>query len=451
MYKIQAPASAGVTDNVSMTAPEIATSGVPLDIKGDAVTISKPDQHVMILGASGRGKSRRAIYPSVVLSARAGRNLIICDPKGAVYRNTAEEVKRLGYDVKLLNLRDPALGSRWDPFHIAQKAWDDGDTSRAIAIVRDVSAAITSCIKSERDPYWHCAAQDSIAGFAVLMLHMSKHPTISQISVFLNDYMCTWRDRDYKAAIRKYGGPARGPLATLVGLETEITLGCVISETSSALSTYCDREDLREMLEASDFTVEDLVSKPTALYIVVPDESTILYGLAMLCVKQLYAELVRVADSSETGTLPIPVDFIIDEFGSYPGDDWAAKLTAARSRGIRYILALQSMSQLYDRYGRECANTIIDNCRTIVSLGGRDMTMMREMQGLEIPKLETGKVATIVDDAAVTIGNLPDWTEWNIKSQAKIEEMRREKSEDRKEYLHLYDLVHAKARADGFI
>lgn len=77
-----------------------------------------------------------------------------------------------------------------------------------------------------------------------------------------------------------------------------------------------------------------------------PEEENELGILAMTGNLKARNKLVSYADSRENNVLPIKVDFILDEFGSFVGSCWANKLTAARSRGIRFVFALQ-YSQRY--------------------------------------------------------------------------------------------------------
>ena len=146
-----------------------------------------------------------------------------------------------------------------------------------------------------------------------------------------------------------------------------------------------------------------------------------------------YSELINFADSTEGNRLPVKVDFILDEFGSFVGSDWPSKLTAARSRGIRFVLAIQALSQMVARYGESGARTIMANCRTLVYMGGRDLRLLNEISmlsgtcldkrtGIERPVLSINDLSTlpmgeivVLDDSGLPyIGHLPEWSNWEI-------------------------------------
>ncbi len=432
----------GVT--VGLFDPRIPSPGIPLGVQGDRVSLSPQDQHAMIIGSSGRGKTRRAIYPSVVLSARAGHSLIVLDPKGEIYRHTAEEVKKCGHTVKVLNLRDPGCGDRWSPFTLVQQCWNVGDRSRATMLLKDIAEIVTSDIASERDRYWQMAATDTIVGFALFLLERKTSLTFSNIHRLTNQFFSERDLRDTFRSVLDVSADSYRRLTTLINLDTEVTLSCVVSETNAALARYCDQADVRDLLRGDDCDMTEIGRTPTAYYIVVPDESTAMHPIAGLFIAQSYSELIRYADVRMTNTLPLRVDYVIDEFGSIPGDDWSSKLTAARSRGIRFVLAVQTCDQIYARYGEHQARTIMSNCRTIEYLGGRDMKMMRlfedlsghqtDQSGYEHPKLPVeamagmnmGEVIILDDSGKPRRGNLPDWEAWGITARADLSATKRE-------------------------
>ena len=79
------------------------------------------------------------------------------------------------------------------------------------------------------------------------------------------------------------------------------------------------------------------------------------------------------------GRLPVHVRFILDEFaniGQLPQFD---KLIATiRSREISASIILQSQSQLKAIY-RDNADTIVGNCDTMLFLGGKEKSTLKEI------------------------------------------------------------------------
>ena len=116
-------------------------------------------------------------------------------------------------------------------------------------------------------------------------------------------------------------------------------------------------------IQTSDFDINNFGNKKTAIYILLPDDRDTYHRLGSILVKQLYTSLVE--QSRQTGgELKNRMNFILDEFANFTKiDSFQAMLTVARGRNIRFFLCLQSLlSQIEDKYGKEGAQSIIDNC-----------------------------------------------------------------------------------------
>jgi type IV secretion system protein VirD4 len=94
---------------------------------------------------------------------------------------------------------------------------------------------------------------------------------------------------------------------------------------------------------------------------------------------QLFNLLCDKADNVYGGRLPIHVRFLLDEFaniGQIPKFD---KLIAIiRSREISACVILQAQSQLKGIY-KDNAETIIGNCDTVLFLGGKEKTTLKDL------------------------------------------------------------------------
>ena len=79
-------------------------------------TYSADESHVGVIAATRLGKTSSYVIPTIVSFARqkVKRSMIISDPKGELYRTTAETLRRQGYDVKLLNFRDYMHSECWN-------------------------------------------------------------------------------------------------------------------------------------------------------------------------------------------------------------------------------------------------------------------------------------------------------------------------------------------------
>ena len=79
-------------------------------------TYSEDENHVGVIAATRLGKTTSYVIPTILSFARqkVKRSLIISDPKGEVYKYTAEELKKQGYEIKLLNFRNYRKSECWN-------------------------------------------------------------------------------------------------------------------------------------------------------------------------------------------------------------------------------------------------------------------------------------------------------------------------------------------------
>lgn len=162
------------------------------------------------------------------------------------------------------------------------------------------------------------------------------------------------------------------------------TRGNVLACYRGYLSPIIARDDVLKMVSGNtsvDF--QQIGIQPTMLYITLPDDSTALGGLQGILLTQLMQELNECALKHD-GRLPIRTEMYLDEVCNIKPAIPALEttLTIARSRGIRYILAIQSYAQLCGVYG-SAAENIAANCATWIALNiSKDETFRTKLSQL---------------------------------------------------------------------
>ena len=85
----------------------------------------KPETHALVLGTTGTGKTQLLANPTIRILSHSGQkpSLVMTDPKGELYEDNAEMLRREGYKVVVLNLNDPYASSMWNPMEIAYNTY----------------------------------------------------------------------------------------------------------------------------------------------------------------------------------------------------------------------------------------------------------------------------------------------------------------------------------------
>jgi type IV secretion system protein VirD4 len=255
--------------------------------------------------------------------------------------------------------------------------------SDAHADVKDVCEVICP-ITNEKDPSWEQGARDLIQGTALAMLEDSLNPELGMTKERFNFYniykTLTLRDNDPQAtfkSIKNYfeGRGVLSPAATLaqtVVANAENTMKNFFGVATQKLSMFADK-GICYITSGTDITFANFLVKPTAFFLIIPDQIKIRHPLATLCVAQLYKALVNLANE-RGGKLPWDTYMILDEFGNMPKfENFATIITVSRSRRIFWNLIIQDYKQLETTYGPDNAVTIRNNCNTQIFIGVNDM------------------------------------------------------------------------------
>lgn len=391
----------GVTE-VDYTAPTINAAGIPLiyDTKKHKVWVDNGEYHTVVIGASGSGKSQCIVKPLVNLLAKKGESMIITDPKGELYTTAAHRLKDLGYNVIVLNFRDPLKGNAWNPLTLPYQYMKMGNMDKATELLDDVALNILYDPNNKGEPFWEKSAADFFSGLALGLFQDAKEEEININSI---SYMSTVGEErlgpsNYTKEYFTMKGESSSAYtfaANTINAPSD-TKGGIMSTFRQKIRLFASRENLSEMLGHSDFSVLDIGRQKTAVFIVIHDEKTTYHALATIFIKQAYETLIDVAQKNG-GKLPIRTNFILDEFANMPPlKDVDSMVTAARSRDMRFTFIIQNFAQLNDVYGKEVAEVIRGNCGNTIYLISSELAALEEISKMcgEVKSKEKDKTAS---------------------------------------------------------
>lgn len=371
----------------------VSTPGVPLvSLSGGRVAMSPPECHVLINGTTGFGKSRRLMIPAIRMMAKGGESMVISDPKGELYRNTASVLeKKYGYRVRVINYRNPDTGCRWNPLKTVEEGFRSGvpeKREKALQYLKQISEILVCRVSCDRDKFWENAAADLLLASAKIILQYTTDKltfrniadVAGQLTMMEDDKKNNGIFSEILEALPK--DDILRIRQTLSGFYKGATntVTSIAQVFNSMLAPMTDSAAVMDQMEDSDFDITEVGKEATALYLILPDDSDVMYAVASMLVTQLYSSLVELADGIG-GRLPNRVTFLLDEFGSFVRiPQFASILTASRSRGIRFVLACQNLNQLRARYDVYTADVIESNCRVLVCMNTADRDFISKVQ-----------------------------------------------------------------------
>ncbi|MBQ8659625.1 MAG: type IV secretory system conjugative DNA transfer family protein [Bacilli bacterium] len=376
-------------------------AGIPLVNDGKKLWVDNGEYHNLVIGATGSGKSQTIVEPLVELLIKKGESMIITDPKGELYRAASDYLRERGYNVIVLNFRDPQNGNAWNPLTLPYQYYKDGNSDKATELLDDVALNILYDPNNKGEPFWEKSAADYFSGLALGLFQDAREEEINLNSI---SYMSTVGEDKFAAStyIKEYFTMKGEASNAYVFASNTInapadTKGGILSVFRQKIRLFASRENLSEMLAYSDFDMRDIGKQKTAVFIVIQDEKTTYHGLATIFIKQVYETLIDVAQRSPNGKLPYRTNFILDEFANMPPlKDVTTMVTAARSRAIRFTFIIQNFAQLKQVYGNENAETIKGNCGNLVYLISTELAALEEISKMcgEVKSSDKDKTAS---------------------------------------------------------
>ena len=343
------------------------------------------NNNVLVFGGSGSGKTRGVVTPNLL---SANGSYIISDPKGSLYRQWYHYLKNMGYRIVHLDFIHPDKSFQYNPLCYIQNSNDVQKLAHQI-----VYAGNGSVHSGSYDPFWDRSAELMLMAMIGYICERTENPLQRNFADIANmisqidtqawedgkmcelDYTFNRFAEIYKA---KYGQESWAYQQFNKFRKTPSrTMGTIMLTVQSMLSAL-ETPELRKLMATDNINILSLAKIKTVVFVEISDTDRSKDFLANLFYSQAMNILCSFADERcKGGRLPIPVRFILDDFGTNCRvEGFENMISNIRAREISAMIILQSESQLISSYG-ESAHTIIDNCDTMIYMGGNDVETAR--------------------------------------------------------------------------
>ena len=439
---------------VNFESGDVMGAGVPIISTGRTAYVDDSEASTFVVGASGSGKTRKILMPYTLSCIRKNENLVIHDPKGEINRYMYRELEKKGYEVIVLDYRRPLRGDRYNPLEYPSKIYKEGNTSRAAEMFQAFSETMFSDRKSEKDRFWDLTAASYMTGLSLLQAELlpEKECTINHLyDLHIQGDGKYGRSKYIKEYYNRPGAkdaPSYKLAAPAINAPSD-TQGGLYSVYTSCLTPFVLNEDIIDATANSTFDVRDLVEKKCAVFIITKDEGSVYNKLISATIDQMYEGLIDIAEEEYDGRLPRRINFILDEFGNLAAiNNMSGKITAGRSRNIRWLIVCQSMDQLRLLYENKGASIIFGNCANLVYLYSTDIMLLQrisamcglysdELTGAKHPLMsmdhlrylnkDKGEVLLLLERARPFVGYLPDISAYPVSPTQHVNVCERER------------------------
>lgn len=358
--------------------------------KNTTAFIDTGDVHTLLIGAAGVGKTAFFLYPNIEFACASGMSFINTDCKGDIARNYGNIAKKYyGYNVSVLDLRNPTRSDENNILHLVNKYMDvylSDKTNLSAKAKSEKYAKITAKTiinigggaseSSGVNAYFYDAAEGLLASVILLLAEFGDKNERHIVSVFklIQDLLAKYQPAP-KAKPRMYFSklmeklPPEHKAKWLAGAALNTSDQTMLSVMSTALlrlNSFLDTEMEQMLCFGTAINAEQFCSEKSAIFIILPEEDTSKYFMVSLLIQQLYREILVIADENG-GTLKNRVMFYCDELGTFPKiDGMEAMFSAGRSRKISIVAIIQSFAQLEQNYGKQGMEIITHNTQLTI-------------------------------------------------------------------------------------
>ena len=362
--------------------------GPPLLSNGKEMCVCHGEEHSLTIGTTGCGKTRGIVMQTLISVIRAGESLVVVDVKGELCDNCYMEAKKRGYDITVLDFRELLKSETCNPLWFPYTLYITGDpekVNQAMEIITDFVDSNFDLVTD--DPFWVNAAKKTLVGLIEALFMVG---TSDQINLFNVYYMLVKGNEKYATSIylKEFfmvcigeEHPAYVNMSTFLNAP-DVTRGGIESVLLEGIQRFGMSEIMKDTLSHNGFDISKITNKKTAVFIIVPEESTKYHKLAGAFVSQIYQHYIRIAHDKHGGKLPRRVHFVLEEFGNLKIPEAPGMLSAARSRNIRLHLIVQTLSQLRAHYGPDNADVIKSNCTLWYSFSTNNLETLEYLSRL---------------------------------------------------------------------
>ena len=375
--------------------PEIVLPDEPLPqgivvgcTRNNEAIIDTGDVHALMLGAAGVGKTAYWLYPCIEYALASGMSFLSTDTKGDIMRNYGNICKDYGYNVAVIDLRNPTRSDGNNLLHLVNKYMDltkenpDNIVYRAkaekyakIIAKTIIMSGMDSASSFGQNAFFYDAAEGLLTATILLVAEFAKPEERHIISVF----------KIIQELLAPSGVKGKTKFQILMDMlpdthkakwfagaalnSPEQSMSSVMSTALSRLNSFLDSELEQLLCFDTALDAEKFCNEKSAIFVIMPEENPNTFFLISLIIQQLYREILAVADENG-GKLKNRCIFFCDEFGTLPKIESAEMMfSASRSRRLQIVPIIQSFAQLEKNYGKEGAEIIVDNTQLTISGG----------------------------------------------------------------------------------
>ena len=358
-------------------------------------------KNLIVSGDISVGKTSNVLFPLVREMIDEKQSLLVLDSKEEYIKEYYDDLKSKDYNIVILNLRDLSKSEGWNPLEYPYNLYKDGKVDEAINYIEKQAKAMFYD-DSEVDQFWSNNSSDFYTGIVLGLFDDGKDNEInlSSVNSMFNSTDNKYSVNDYVTQYFKLKNPNSQSyiFASSTISAPKETKGGIISVARQKLRTYVTREMLSTLLNKTTFSYEDILTKPTAIFVIARDENKYINNVATMFIEQLFTILVNSKIQNQ-------FNFVLDNIDDLERvNELSDMLSSGVSRNIKFEIATRSYEELIEKYGKyieKLSNHVVVEKDIKLVIDNEEYTEEKEQliefiqdENVEFPLLQKEKIET---------------------------------------------------------
>lgn len=247
------------------------------------------DKNIIVNGRESIGKTANVMFPLMSKVIENNESLIVLDSKEEYISKYTPLLKRNDYNIIIMNFKDLERSNSWNPLEYPYDLYKRGEKDKALDLVEKLGREIF--ISDSSDKFWDIASKDLFTGLVVSLFEDASISEINLNSVasMLMTVNKKIDDSDYLTEYFKLKNPNSLPYISVASTlqapnETKLSIFAIAIQK---LRLFVSRELLSHLLNRTSFKMEDIINKPTAIFVVTKSELNYINGIASMFLEQI--------------------------------------------------------------------------------------------------------------------------------------------------------------------
>ena len=336
------------------------------------------NKNVLIIGGSGSGKTRFWLKPNLL---QMHSSYVVTDPKGSIVIECGNALLKHGYTIKIFNTINFQKSMHYNPFAYIHSE-------------KDILKLVTTLIANTKgdgkagDEFW-TKAETLLYCALIGYIHYEapvEEQNFSTLIEFLNAMEVREDDEEFQNPVDLMFEALEKKKPNHFAVRQYKKYKLAAGKTAKSILISCgarlapfDIPQLREVMAYDELELDRIGDRKTAVFFIISDTTQTYNFLVALAFSQMFNLLCERADNVHGGRLPHHVRVLWDEAANTGQVPQLEKLVAViRSREVSLCLLYQQLAQckaIYDKH----AETILGNMDSVVFLGGREASTIKEI------------------------------------------------------------------------